>query len=676
MYFSRTGNLTDLLIWSMMSMGWCIGGWLIVKSCFPLRRRERIFTGMALGLIFFMVLTNMLGHVLELKLAYWVAAVSILVIGLGTMICSQTGLHLNIKNDVLPALIQIACFAGVFYLYALINRGLAIFDDFYNLPLVSRLAAGDFPPHYFLYPDKPMPFHYGLHLIAASLVSIGGLFPWSAFDISKALSIALLIILAWLWFRRYTHSRLAAFGGCALVLFGSGTRWLLRLLPHNIILRGAAHIQLIGSGADSGVDLLSAIHSPWNISGAGSLPFPFAFANGLFPPATMALSSTGAMPLMTLILLLLLGFRQKKLFPTLMVSIVLASFALTGEHYFVTLWIGMALAVMISWWNRRRKRGDSENRSISYQIVLLGLAVCLAIPFGGVLTEMVRRSLPVLSGGTFESGFGLYGFTLRWPPALVSAHLGVLSFFSPFQLLVILLEVGPVIFLAPVVMLAYFRKARHDSVLSVGMTIAALIAFLGACLLQYQEREREMTRLVTLALSIWMVLGYPLIWRLFKKGKLYRQLLVGAGYLITLVSGLVLFSIECNAAGHPQLSDFITNADALIAQQYWNKLPDEAQILDRIPYRAITIFGRTGGNAYLDNYTPTPEWQVLITHFDPVKVAQMGYQYIYFDNIWRRKLSSIEKETLAKSCVKRIEKIEGEGLETRMILDIQDCLPK
>jgi len=85
LYFSRTGNLTDLLIWSMMSMGWCIGGWLIVKSCFPLRRRERIFTGMALGLIFFMVLTNVLGHIFQLNLAYWMSAVLILVIGLGAM---------------------------------------------------------------------------------------------------------------------------------------------------------------------------------------------------------------------------------------------------------------------------------------------------------------------------------------------------------------------------------------------------------------------------------------------------------------------------------------------------------------------------------------------------------------------------------------------------------------
>jgi hypothetical protein len=42
-----------------------------------------------------------------------------------------------------------------------------------------------------------------MHLFAASMVRIAGLFPWAALDISKSLSISLTMLLSWLWFRRY-----------------------------------------------------------------------------------------------------------------------------------------------------------------------------------------------------------------------------------------------------------------------------------------------------------------------------------------------------------------------------------------------------------------------------------------------------------------------------------------
>jgi len=61
------------------------------------------------------------------------------------------------------------------------NRGLAILDDYHNLPLVSMIAAGDVPPHFYLNPTNRLAYHYGLHLFSGSLVQQGGLFPWSAF---------------------------------------------------------------------------------------------------------------------------------------------------------------------------------------------------------------------------------------------------------------------------------------------------------------------------------------------------------------------------------------------------------------------------------------------------------------------------------------------------------------
>lgn len=678
MYFSRTGNLIDLIIWLVMSLCWCSGGWLLVCSVFHLRQRERVISGIALGFILFMVFSNLLGYLLNITEAYWGAAILILSVGIFFAFFKRNTFLLNFKPDSLTMLCQLAAFMGIFYLYALINRGLAIFDDFYNLPLVSRIAAGDFPPHYFLYPDKPMPLHYGLHLIGASLVRIAGFFPWSAFDLSKAFSQALLVMLAWLWFRRCTHSKLAAFMGSVLILFGGGARWLLRLLPHDIIVKGGEQIHLMGSGANSGHDLLSAIHNPWNISGAGPIPFPFAFANGLFPPATMAFGSSGAMLLVTIFLLLLLGINQKDFLATTLVGCILASLGLTAEHSFVMLWGGILLALAVRYWNQKRRKLIVKREYWISHLWLLGLAAVLAVPFGGVLTEIFRRGLSFLVNGTYETGYGLQGFALRWPPALISAHLGVLSFSLGFQVLVLLFEMGPVFILAPIVTFYYLRKASNKSVIKTGMVYAAIITFLAASMIVYQEREREITRMAALALSIWMILGFPLLWKCFKKGNLFLKTSLGLGYLITICGGVVMFSIEYFAAQHPQLSDFISQTDAIVSKQYWNKLPEDAQILDRIPYRAITIFGRTCGKAYSDNYSPTAEWQSLISNLDPVKAAKMGYQYIYFDNIWHRKLSSREKENLANNCIEPIEKIVDIDIEKefRVILDIQHCNPE
>jgi hypothetical protein len=87
-------------------------------------------------------------------------------------------------------------------LFLSINRGLAILDEYQNLPLVSIIAAGDLPPHFYLNPAQRMDYHYGQILLAAGLSRLGGFFAWSAFDILRAFSLALAAWLADLWYRR------------------------------------------------------------------------------------------------------------------------------------------------------------------------------------------------------------------------------------------------------------------------------------------------------------------------------------------------------------------------------------------------------------------------------------------------------------------------------------------
>lgn len=201
MYWSRTGNILDLLLWLLLCGIWILGGYLISRHLFHLRFRERVFVGFGIGFLLYIVFSNIFAQIIDITLAPWVASSLILAVG-GLAALRDKSKSLINKTD-FSIWSQYAGFAAVFILFALINRGLAIFDDNINIPVVSILATGDVPPHFYLNPEILLDYHYGLHLFSASLVRIAGFYPWSAFDLGKTLSISLTVMFAWLWLRRY-----------------------------------------------------------------------------------------------------------------------------------------------------------------------------------------------------------------------------------------------------------------------------------------------------------------------------------------------------------------------------------------------------------------------------------------------------------------------------------------
>ena len=81
-----TGPRTDipigLLAWLLLSLLWSAGGWLLAMHIFRLRRGESLVANLASGLLLFIVFANLLGQLLPLDAAFWIAAASILVLGL------------------------------------------------------------------------------------------------------------------------------------------------------------------------------------------------------------------------------------------------------------------------------------------------------------------------------------------------------------------------------------------------------------------------------------------------------------------------------------------------------------------------------------------------------------------------------------------------------------------
>src|SRR5258708_10838842 len=256
MYWSRTASVTDILFLFVLCLLWAAGGWLLAKRSGRFRKREYFAAGLAIGMLLFILLSNGLAHLFPVYPAFVLASIATLALGLaapGTT--DRTWFDLN-DLKVWP---QVLALCGMSLLFTLILRGLSIGDDYAHLPLVSVMAAGDFPPHYSLYPNVLLAYHYGLDLFAASLVSVGGFFPWSAWDLSRALALSAALLCVSLWIQRITFSYKPAFLGVVLIAFGMGTRWILTLLPAAWLANISSDIQIIGSSLATGDTLAHAL---------------------------------------------------------------------------------------------------------------------------------------------------------------------------------------------------------------------------------------------------------------------------------------------------------------------------------------------------------------------------------------------------------------------------------
>ncbi len=664
MYWSRTGNPLELLMWLAMSGLWWAGGWMLVTHAFHLRARERLLAGLASGLLLFIVLSNLLAHILPLTAAFWGA--SLLILGAGVFSARNTPITTWFQREDMQAWPQLLVFAGLLALFAMINRGLAIFDDYYNLPIVSVMAAGDVPPHSHLDSATMLFYHYGLHLFAASLVRVASFFPWSAFDLAKAICMALTPVITWLWVRKVTGSRTAGLLAGFLVLFAGGARWLLLFFPETTLLRLGSGLRLLGATAASGLDLNAVMSNPFKIEGGGPFPFPAALMNGIFTPLLLALGSSSALPYMTLPLLLLLARRQWNALTGVLYGLILASLALSFEHMFGIFWAGLLLAAGVGFWVRR------NTRQLFSWIWVLAPSLLLALFAGGVITEIVRGIMSPTASAANSGISGFDGFHFNWPPAIISAHLGPLSLVKPNQLLIALFEMGPALLLAPWVLVYSIKQARRGNWTYAALSLGAAISFLAALFVSYGA-ERDTSRLSGTALFIWMLLGFPLAWFAWRRAGAGLRTVLAAGYGMSVLAGAAVFMILLMAIPHPQFTYFVQDVDALMSKNYWDQLQPGAQVIDPIPYRAVTLFGRSAGHVSPDPYRAFPEWEALFNSPDPASMARAGYSYLYMDKTMWQNLTPPQKEAFQNPCVKLLAEKITDDRDFRRILDIRKC---
>jgi hypothetical protein len=668
----RSLDAVGLLVFGLTCLAWGGGGWLAVRSWFTPRAGERLVSGLAAGFVTYLTLVNLLTPLSGLPVASALSAGLILAAGLGAawrLRPSRAELIADLRDW--P---QIVVMLALTLLFEMAQRGVSIFDEYLHLPMVSTMGTGIIPPRFYLNPELSFAYHYGLQIFAAVLENIPRFFPWSAWDLTRGLAIALTFNLGWLWVRRGTGRGVAGVLGSALFVLGGGARWLLLLLPGSVLAWVGQGVRLSNTGADTASNLGLALSRPWVLEGGGTMPFPFAYHNGVFVADFFILGSTGSLPALTLLLLLLLA----RPYPSLRnlggiatLTLIIANLALSAEHVFAFLWLGLALvgvwAVLHAW---RQKQPFPREQVLAWGVILVLSAILGAVQ-GGFVTETLRNTFLGLIGQRPASS-NVYGFALRWPPAISSAHMGQLSPFDLRQLVALLAEMGPALLAAPLATWWAWRAARRGDWMAGGLGLTALLMLLFTLLVEYGV-DRSSTRFAGSSLWLWLVLAFPMLWWAYQRGSGLKRAWLGSLFFISLWGGLVIFAIQITSIPEPIPAYFVDSLDLSMSRKYWNQLESGAQVLDSNPERAVTVFGRIS-KARSAIYVFLPEWEKLMEEPTPQKVAAFGYSYVYMSPKWWNGFSPALRQTYQQPCVKLVDEVKNkDGANFRRLYDIQSC---
>ena len=147
-------DIDPLVLWALL---WIIGGCLLAASLFRLQRSEAAMVGLCIGLVTETWLANVLARIIPVAIAFWLAAVLTLLGGLiAVILMKRKSIKINFSYSLSPWLVLFL----LTILFISIGRGLALFDDYQNLPTISLMATGDIPPHFALDPHFSFNYHY------------------------------------------------------------------------------------------------------------------------------------------------------------------------------------------------------------------------------------------------------------------------------------------------------------------------------------------------------------------------------------------------------------------------------------------------------------------------------------------------------------------------------------
>jgi hypothetical protein len=678
MYWLRTGNPLDFIPWLIAALMWFVGGWLLSTHAFTLEQKERPMAGLALGLVGYAFFSNLLGHWLPADWGFISAGVCTLLLGLAFAWKGKR--PLLDWRDLTAAWVQFLAFFLITVAFLLISRGVALFDEPKNLTIISRMAAGDIPPHFYLNSDFYFRYHYGFQLFAASLMRIGGLLPWSAFDLAKSIALALTLLLTSLLAKRISGKEWAGPLAAFIIAFASGTRYLLLLVPQITLARLDPVIHLIGS-SETGAPFSQALLQGWPLDGGPPVPIMMAYINGIFPPLTMLHAGSNILSSAIIILLLLVFPRIAHRLAWIPLGLALALWALVWESSYGLFAIGGA-AALVAWAIIQVREDKSPGNKFTAFIRAIVthpgfLALAVSVPFallqGGTLTETLRQAVFGTAGIGVEGAVEAGGFSLRWPPAVFSAHLGALDIFSPGELFIAICELGIVILLTPWITLWAWRRFKTGEWATGALVIGAWVGLIAPLSLSYQA-ERDISRLSTYAMFVWTVFLTLMVVESSGAVKPALQKIGAAALGMMVFGGIVVTGMVMTGISQPQLGLDMNSQDSRILSDTWNRLPDGA-VIDRIPWRASVLTGLPTHSS-VSGLERLDTWESLIANPTIESLATNGFRYVFVDEVWWNEMPAESRADLSQACVIVVSKHDKPSHKSiRRLLDIQACQP-
>lgn len=290
---------------------------------------------------------------------------------------------------------------------------------------------------------------------------------------------------------------------------------------------------------------------------------------------------------------------------------------------------------------------------------------------GGTITEMARSVL--LPGKEPGVAGGAPILSLRWPPAIVSSHLGELRVDRPELWPVALAELGAGVLAGVFVLWRSFHWARRGRIEIAVLVAGSVVGMLLPAVVRY-EPDRDITRFSAFALLVWIVFSVPLAVQGSRRwAKPLARALV-AGYLIVLnFSGIAILAALMTAMPRGVLTEDVAPLDASMASRLWDTLPENALVFDSHAWRAVPLTGRLTKTSDL-SYEPLPDWLALLRAPSPAELAAEGFTHLYVDEAWWRGLSPASQASFDDPCVLVV--LEGEDNADngfRRMLDIRAC---
>ncbi len=668
---------------------WIVGGYLITARSSNLHARERGLVSLGVGLVLGTWLANLLARFMPTALAFWGAA--LLTVAIGVALAWPLKRDLFPKEAFQPG--QWFLFFVFVFVFTLIGRGFGFFDDHQNLAPVSIMATGDVPPHFSYNPSLNFGYHYFLLLVASQFVRLTSAGPWTALDLARGLTLALTLAYGGFLAYRLTKSRIAESLSITFMAFAGGARWLFLLLPISLQRQLSSSIELIGSGADTGPNLITAIYKYWQIEGLGPLPFPFLFGSGLDASFSMFHNGWGTSAITMVLLIILLSpphsphlarasvastgelqnggtqggqGRARGYIP---IVILLASIALANEVTFAFLYVGLAFAAL-AWVIQNRSL--RLPRSLWTWVLVMFLGGLIALLQGGMFTEIARSWLQRQLSGSAGSTYFQVSFALG-APAVLSAHLGSLSLLNPLQWVAILGETGLVVFALPIVLKRLGPFSRDENWFEAAWVGSIIISLL-MVFVQYTGNAgpTAVSRMVAHFLTVLAIYAVPLIWLWVEKRGENVKIAALAWGLATIFSGLSLLGYQLAAMPNPVYAIYLGPLDGQIFTRQWDRLAPNTMVFDPVYPRAATIFGRPTRSSITMGEN-LPEWTALAANPDPYRLKAAGYDYLYVDLKYFSKYSSL----IQKPCVKQLDRVDDKNgdqlVDSRYLFQLSDC---